>query len=107
VFAPTDAAFADVPDDVMQVLMGDRELMARVLAYHVVSAGTPYLSEDISGPLELRTLERSSIELTSRGSSLYVNGVRVIDEDIEATNGVIHAINEVLIPDDVMQDMLP
>jgi uncharacterized surface protein with fasciclin (FAS1) repeats len=107
VFAPTDAAFAGVPDEIMQVLMSDRELLADVLAYHVVAAGEPYLSENVTEPLELRTLERSTIDLNRRGRNLYVNDVRVIDADIEASNGVIHAIDEVLIPEGGMPEILP
>lgn len=106
VFAPVDTAFAAVPESVMEVLRGDRELLARVLAYHVVASSTPYTSEAIETPLTLRTLERSDITLTSQGSRILVNGATVIDADIEASNGVIHAIDEVLIPEDVMAEIL-
>src|SRR5207237_1266171 len=101
VFAPTDAAFSAVPRNVFQALSSDRELLAKVLAYHAVVGQSPLLSRDIATPTSLTTLERSEIRLTRRGDRLYVNNARVIDRDIEASNGVIHAINQVLIPADI------
>jgi uncharacterized surface protein with fasciclin (FAS1) repeats len=105
VFAPTDAAFAAVPPAIMEKLSGDRELMAKVLAYHVVAGRTPLLARDIDTPVSLTTLERSDIRLTRRSGTLYVNDARVTTRDIEASNGVIHAIDKVLIPDDVLAQL--
>ncbi|NJL41292.1 MAG: fasciclin domain-containing protein [Leptolyngbyaceae cyanobacterium SM1_4_3] len=105
VFAPTDAAFDAVPDDVLQALASDRELLAQVLAYHVVAERTPYSVEDFSGSQTLRTLERSEITVSRRGRSLSVNGVDVIETDIQASNGVIHAIDQVLIPESVLSQI--
>jgi uncharacterized surface protein with fasciclin (FAS1) repeats len=105
VFAPTDAAFAAVPARIMERLSGDRELMAKVLAYHVVAARTPLLSRDIDTPVSITTLERSDIRLTRRRGTLYVNNARVTERDIFASNGVIHAIDQVLIPDDVLAEI--
>jgi uncharacterized surface protein with fasciclin (FAS1) repeats len=102
VFAPTDAAFAAMPPDIMERLSSDRDLMSRVLAYHVISAESPLVSDQIKTPVSLRTLERSEITITKRRGQLYVNSARVVAADIEASNGVIHAIDQVLIPDDLM-----
>lgn len=106
VFAPSDDAFAAVDEDVMTVLLGDRELLARVLAYHVIALGEPLYSSSISGTTTQRTLERSDIEIRQRGSRLYVNDVRVTEKDVDANNGVIHVIDQVLIPPDLV-DRLP
>ena len=105
VFAPTDAAFAAMPPEVMEKLSNDRDLMSRVLAYHVISSQSPLVSEQIKPPVSLRTLERSEIMITKRRGQLYVNSARVVAADIEASNGVIHAIDQVLIPPDLMSQI--
>lgn len=105
VFAPTDAAFAAVPPAVMQALQSDRELMAKVLAYHVVAGNSPLSARELRSVGTLTTLERSAVTLDRRRRTLYVNEARVIAPDIEASNGVIHAIDQVLIPPDVMDEL--
>lgn len=102
VFAPSDAAFAAVDDNIMSILAGDRELLAEVLAYHVIASGTPVYSEDITTTLSARTLARSEVEISESRNTVYVNGAEVIDADIEASNGVIHIIDEVLLPPDIL-----
>lgn len=105
VFAPTDAAFAAIPSEIMEKLSEDRELMSKVLAYHVISGASPLTSDQISGSVSVRTLERSEVRITKRRGRLYVNSNRVIDADIEASNGVIHAIDRVLIPEDLLSQL--
>lgn len=105
VFAPTDEAFAAVPADLMADLQNDRELMAKVLAYHVVRVRTPTRADEITGTSALRTLERSLIEIKRQGDDILVNEASVIEADIEAANGVIHVIDSVLIPPDVMAEL--
>lgn len=105
VFAPTDAAFRAVPQSILEPLLADRELMAKVLAYHVVSSGTPLSARELRSVGSLTTLERSPIELDRRNGKLYVNESRVVEADLEASNGVIHAIDQVLIPPDVMSQI--
>jgi uncharacterized surface protein with fasciclin (FAS1) repeats len=107
VFAPTDAAFANIAPDILEKLSNDRELMSRVLAYHVISSASPLGSDQINPPVSVRTLERSEVRLTRRRGSLYANDARIIDADIAASNGVIHAIDQVLIPDDLMSEIRP
>lgn len=105
VFAPTDAAFRAMPQSILEPLLDDRELMAKVLAYHVVSSGTPLSARALRSVGSLTTLERSPIELDRRNGKLYVNEARVVEADLEASNGVIHAIDQVLIPPDVMSQI--
>jgi uncharacterized surface protein with fasciclin (FAS1) repeats len=107
VFAPTDAAFDAVPTEIMNILESDRELMARVLAYHAVSSAGDrgIMARDITSPQTLTTLERGEIQVTRRGGSIFVNGVRVVEPDIEASNGVIHAIDQVLISESILQEI--
>jgi uncharacterized surface protein with fasciclin (FAS1) repeats len=102
VFAPTDAAFSAMPASVMQALSNNRDLMAKVLAYHVISSRTPLYSQDLNTPLSLQTLERSDLQLTRRDGALYINDARVTEANIVASNGVIHALDRVLIPEDVL-----
>ncbi|MBW4661169.1 MAG: fasciclin domain-containing protein [Drouetiella hepatica Uher 2000/2452] len=101
IFAPTDAAFAAIPPDVMKKLSDDRTLMSKVLAYHVISSANPLTSGQINPPASVRTLERSEVKITKRRGRLYVNEARIVEADIEATNGVIHAVDQVLIPDNL------
>ena len=105
VFAPTDDAFSAVPAAVMADLQNDRELMAKVLAYHVIRVSNPTSADEITGTSALRTLERSLIEIRRRGDNIWVNDASVIETDIEAVNGVIHVIDSVLIPPDVMEEL--
>jgi len=101
VFAPTDEAFEAMTEERMTALLSDRELLAQVLTYHVISSSTPVYADDITSITSMRSLERSDLELRPRGDSIAVNDVPVIQADIEAINGVIHAIDEVLIPPDI------
>jgi uncharacterized surface protein with fasciclin (FAS1) repeats len=106
VFAPTDAAFQAVPAPILARLQADRELMARVLAYHVVASGaTPLSARDLRSQNTLTTLERSEVQVRRRRGTLYINEARVIEPDIAASNGVIHAIDQVLIPPDVLREL--
>ena len=105
VFAPTDDAFAAVPTELMEDLQTDRELMAKVLAYHVVRVRTPISTDEITGTRALRTLERSLIEIKRQDGGILVNDASVIDADIKAANGIIHTIDAVLIPPDVMAEL--
>lgn len=105
VFAPTNAAFEAVPDNVMQVLLSDRELLAEVLAYHAVASQRPYFSRDLSGRMALRSLQRSELRIRKQDGRVNVNGVRVIESDLAASNGVIHVIESVLIPNDAMEEI--
>jgi uncharacterized surface protein with fasciclin (FAS1) repeats len=87
VFAPTDAAFDKLPQGTLESLLSDREQLTKVLTYHVVPGKV--MSSDIAGMKSLQTVEGSSI----RSSTL-----RVTKADIVTSNGVIHVIDEVMIP---------
>lgn len=99
VFAPTDQAFAALPKDILQRLLQpeNREILARILRYHVVS-GELTASELSSG--ELKTLANTpvNIQVAPDANQITVNGARVVNRDIQAGNGVVHAVDQVLIP---------
>ena len=98
VFAPTDAAFAKVPAATLEALAADKAKLTKVLLYHVVP-GTLTSKELQSG--EVATAEGSKLRVNVAGSSVTVNDVRVLAPDVMASNGVIHVIDNVLLPPDL------
>ncbi|QMS87470.1 fasciclin domain-containing protein [Nostoc edaphicum CCNP1411] len=102
VFAPTNDAFAALPAATLQQLEQpeNREALIKILRYHVVP-GALTASQLSAG--ELKTFEERpvNIQIDSANNQVAVNNARVIQADVKASNGVIHAINQVLIPPDV------
>lgn len=96
VFAPTDDAFAALPSGLLDKLLleENRDVLVAILTYHVV-AGKVTSAEVASGAAP--TVEGSNIELTV-GNGIQVNGATVVLADVEASNGVIHVIDQVLLP---------
>ncbi len=104
VFAPTDAAFAKVPKATLDALAKDPEKLKSVLLYHVL--GTTVTSKDVAGMGGMgqpKTLQGATLDVTTRDGTIFVNNARVIKADVPTTNGVIHAIDSVLIPPDMMK----
>ncbi|MEX2467209.1 MAG: fasciclin domain-containing protein [Gemmatimonadota bacterium] len=99
VFAPVNSAFADLGDGIVDALLedGNAELLSRILTFHVVS-GTAAFSGDLSDGQTVTTLEGEALTIGVSGGSVTVNEATVTTADIEATNGVIHLIDEVLVP---------
>jgi uncharacterized surface protein with fasciclin (FAS1) repeats len=95
VFAPTDAAFAGLPVDALHAVQGDPDLLATVLTYHVV-AGALNLEDLEEGTLE--TVAGIDLAVTRDGDKVFINGNEIVAGDIEATNGVIHVMDTVLLP---------
>jgi uncharacterized surface protein with fasciclin (FAS1) repeats len=96
VFAPTDEAFAKIPEADLKALLADKEKLARVLTYHVVPGKV--MAADVAGLSAARTVEGGSLEI-STSSGVRVNDATVVKTDIETSNGVIHVIDTVLMPD--------
>ena len=96
VFAPTDAAFAKVPKKTLTALGKDKAMLKRVLLYHVVKGEVK--AAQVVKLKSAKTLEGSSVKIAVRNGKVYVNKARVTTTDVLASNGVIHVINEVLIP---------
>jgi uncharacterized surface protein with fasciclin (FAS1) repeats len=99
VFAPTDDAFAALPAGVLDALLlpENKAVLAKILTYHVVS-GTVMAADVTDG--DVATVEGQNITL-STASGVTVNGANVISADVAASNGVIHAIDAVILPPDV------
>jgi len=99
VFAPTDEAFAALPKGTLQRLLQpeNRETLARILRYHVVpGAGTA--SELSAGELKTLADRPVNIQIDPATKQIAVNDARVIQPNVRASNGVIHVVNEVLLP---------
>ncbi len=95
IFAPTNAAFASLPEARLDMLMADSALLGETLKYHVVS-GT-LTAADLASQTSLTTLEGSAISIsTSDDGSLQVEGVIIVTSDVTASNGVIHFIHQLL-----------
>jgi uncharacterized surface protein with fasciclin (FAS1) repeats len=96
VFAPTDEAFAALPEGTIEALLADPAALANILLYHVVS-GT-VTSEQVVGLSSATSLQGSEIAIMIHDGKVMVNGATVIAVDIEASNGIIHVIDAVILP---------
>lgn len=95
VFAPTDAAFAKVPKAKLDALLKDKAALTKVLTYHVVSGKV--MAADVK-PGAVKTVEGSSLQIKIKGGKVMVDKATVVQPDVAADNGVIHAIDTVLMP---------
>ncbi|WP_337877990.1 fasciclin domain-containing protein [Idiomarina baltica] len=96
VFAPTNDAFAELPDGALDELLKDKDKLRAVLTYHVVPGNI--MSTDIKGKTtDVETVEGSTIAVDAT-NGVMINDAMVIKADIKAKNGVIHVIDAVLMP---------
>lgn len=100
VFAPTDEAFAALPPELLQALLlpENKDKLQQILTYHVI-AGAAVQSGDLRFFQRVETFEGSEVKILRYRRLVLVNDSRVITADVQATNGVIHVINKVLIPE--------
>ena len=103
VFAPTDAAFSRLPEGTVEALLNDIPALTDILLYHVVSGEV--LAEQALELGEAETLQGQSVEITFDegnilipGGLAFVNDARIRITDIQASNGVIHVIDRVILP---------
>ncbi len=96
VFAPTDAAFAKVPEATLDELGQDKAKLRSVLLYHV--AGRKLTAAKIVKRRSVKTLNGQRVRVRVRDGKVFVGRARVTTPDVAASNGVIHVINKVLIP---------
>jgi uncharacterized surface protein with fasciclin (FAS1) repeats len=104
IFAPTDAAFAELPDGALEFLLRpeNRNLLRQVLAYHVVPG------EFTSSQLQTGAIStlNGGIAVRVTPERIVVNDGSVIRADIQASNGVVHAVNRVLLPPQIRQQLV-
>ncbi len=97
IFAPTDAAFALLPEETLDNLLQDPAAMAEVLKYHVIPGEVR--AEDLSGTISAETLQGGMITIAvGDDGTIVVNEAKVLDTNLEASNGIVHVIDSVLIP---------
>jgi transforming growth factor-beta-induced protein len=96
VFAPTDDAFAALPEGTVEGLLADVPALTDVLLYHVVSGAV--LAADVVGLDSMTTLQGSDVAIEVRGGNVFGNEAQFVITDIETSNGVIHVIDAVLLP---------
>ena len=94
-FAPTDDAFAALPDGTVENLLKNPKELAKVLKYHLVKGNI--FSDDLNNGSSVSTVLGSPIKISTT-EGVLVNNAKVIQADMEASNGVIHVIDKVLLP---------
>ncbi|MEE6472394.1 hypothetical protein FKM82_009601 [Ascaphus truei] len=101
-FAPTNEAFEKLPRGVLERIMSDKQAAEALMKYHILN--TVQCSEAIMGGAVYDTLEGNALQIGCDGDKLTVNGVQMVNrKDIVTSNGVIHLIDQVLIPDSAKQ----
>lgn len=98
VFAPTDEAFAKLPAATLQDLLKpeNKEKLVAILTYHVVAGDV--MAKEVVKMSEAKTLNGKDVKITVNGGTVMINNATVIKADIACSNGVIHVIDSVLIP---------
>jgi uncharacterized surface protein with fasciclin (FAS1) repeats len=96
VFAPTNEAFDNLPEGTLDNLSEDEQALNDVLTYHVVEG--EYMASDLEDGQTLTTVQSGTLPVGITGDEVTIGNATVVEPDIIAGNGVIHGINEVLIP---------
>jgi uncharacterized surface protein with fasciclin (FAS1) repeats len=98
VFAPTDAAFAKLPEGTLKSLLmpANKQKLTAILTYHVVAGNVK--AADVIKLSSAKTLNGQSVTIKVVGGKVLINGATVVKADIAATNGTIHVIDTVLMP---------
>jgi uncharacterized surface protein with fasciclin (FAS1) repeats len=100
VFAPTDEAFAALPEGTVEQLLlpENRQVLQEVLAYHVTSGA---ITSDQIATGDVTTLQGETVPVNADGGAVTVGNAQVVNPDVEAGNGVVHGIDTVLLPPDL------
>ncbi|MFC6618916.1 fasciclin domain-containing protein [Deinococcus radiophilus] len=96
VFAPTNAAFAKVPQAQLNALLNDREQLRAVLLYHVVPGKVT--SGQVVNLDSATTANGADLDIMTNGGKVMINDATVTKADVQASNGVVHVIDTVLLP---------
>ncbi len=97
VFAPTDDAFAALPEGTVEALLGDIPILTDILLYHVVDGKV--MAEDVVELTNAMTLQGQSVDIQVMDGKVLIDNAEVIITDIETSNGVIHVIDAVIQPE--------
>lgn len=98
VFAPTDEAFAKLPEGTVESLLKpeNKEKLVAILTYHVVSGKV--MAADVVKLTEAKTVQGGKVKIEVKNGKVKVDGANVVKTDIAASNGVIHVIDAVILP---------
>jgi uncharacterized surface protein with fasciclin (FAS1) repeats len=96
VFAPTDAAFAKLPAGTLEALLKDKKKLAAILTYHVVSGRVE--AKDVVKITTANTVNGAPIAIKVMNGHVMINNATVTTADVQASNGVIHIIDTVILP---------
>ncbi|MBX2849941.1 MAG: fasciclin domain-containing protein [Acidiferrobacterales bacterium] len=96
VFAPTDEAFAKIPEADLKAVLADKEKLTQILTYHVVAGKV--MAADVVVLESADTLQGSAVTIAASDDGVMLNDANVVKTDIETSNGVIHVIDTVLMP---------
>jgi uncharacterized surface protein with fasciclin (FAS1) repeats len=102
VFAPTDQAFSKIPKDMIDYLLKpeNKDKLTSILTYHVVAGKV--MSADVVKMKSAETVNGQMVSINVKGDTVMVDNAKVIKTDIEASNGVIHVIDTVILPKDIV-----
>jgi uncharacterized surface protein with fasciclin (FAS1) repeats len=100
VFAPTDEAFAKLPPETLNDLLKaeNKQKLQRILTYHVVPGRVS--AADVVKLRTVKSVSGDTIDIKANAGSVMVDSARVVTTDVQASNGVIHVIDSVILPDD-------
>jgi uncharacterized surface protein with fasciclin (FAS1) repeats len=100
VFAPTDEAFGKLPAETLNDLLKpeNKQKLQRVLTYHVVPGRVT--AADVVKLRTAKAVSGDTIDIKANGGTVMVDSARVVKTDVQASNGVIHVIDSVILPDD-------
>ena len=100
VFAPSDEAFAKIPADALNALLANQDLLTAVLTYHVVPGRVA--ASEVVGLTSAPTVNGKTLSISVVNGTVKVDGANVVSTDIEAGNGIIHVIDDVLTPQPIL-----
>jgi uncharacterized surface protein with fasciclin (FAS1) repeats len=97
VFAPTDEAFAKLPEGTLDALLKDKKKLTAILTYHVVPGEVT--SDQVAALTSAKTVNGKELSIATSDGKVTVGNATVTQADVPATNGVIHVIDSVLLPE--------
>ena len=97
VFAPTDEAFAKLPEGTVESLLKDKDKLTAILTYHVVPGKV--MAADVVKLDKAETLQGQNVSISVKDDKVMIDNATVVTADIMTSNGVIHVIDEVILPD--------
>lgn len=96
VFAPSNEAFAELGEATLNAVLADKALLTSILLYHVVPGTVK--AQDVLAATQLKTVNEGLLRPEVIDGNAYISGAKILQTDVEASNGVIHVIDKVLLP---------